>query len=167
MGTKRVGWARIKSLINENKNQLKFLKRQLLAVSAAKTLTANDSGALIYWTHGSAHDITLPDAEVGLNYTFVLVAGAAANHHILSQTADKFYGKAIVVTTHATHDSANQIVLKASGLNKVFLHKTGATSGGDAGDTVTITCVEAGFWTTQANLVTTHATPASVAVFTD
>jgi len=166
MGTKRVGWARIKSLINENKNQLKFLKRQLLAVSAAKTLTANDSGALIHWTHGSAHDITLPDAEVGLNYTFMLIAGAAANHHILSQTADKFYGKAVVLSTTADQFLV-QVVLKASGLNKVFMHKTGATSGGDAGDTVTVTCNEAGFWTTQANLITTHANPASIATFTD
>lgn len=166
MGTKRVGWARIRSLINENTNQLKIRTAQLKAVTAATTLTADDSGAIIHWTHGSAHDITLPTATVGLHYTFVLVAGAAADHNLVSQTADKFYGKAVVNSTTADQFLV-QVVLKASALNKVFLHKTGADSGGDAGDTVVVTCVEEGYWTTTANLVTTHANPAGLAVFTN
>ena len=38
MGTKRVGWARIRSLINENQNQLKTRNHQVISAAAAKTL---------------------------------------------------------------------------------------------------------------------------------
>ena len=141
-------------------------KKKIIGVTAAKTLDATDSGAVIHWTHGSAHDITLPAATVGLNFEFILLAGAAANHHIVSETSDVIFGKAVVLSTTADQ-FLTQVVLKGSGKDKVFMHKTGATSGGDAGDTVRLVCAEEGYWVCQADLITTHANPASVAVLTD
>ena len=139
---------------------------KVISVTAARTLTAAESGAIIHWTHSSAHNITLPAAVVGLNFEFVLLAGAAANHHILSQSADKIFGKVIVNST-ADDDSAVQVVLKGSAVDKVFMHKTGATSGGDAGDTVKLICCEAGYWVCNANLISTNANPSSIATLTD
>ena len=89
MGTKRVGWARIRSLINENANQVGPKVLRITQCTAATTLTAAQSGTTVYWTHGSTHDLTLPTAVVGLNFKIVLVAGAAAAHNIVSQTNDK------------------------------------------------------------------------------
>ncbi len=48
MGTKRVGMARVKSLINENINQLKFKTPEILALSTTRLLLASESGATIY-----------------------------------------------------------------------------------------------------------------------
>mgnify|MGYP003645854884 CR=1 FL=1 len=163
MGTKRVGWARIRSLINENQNEIKVRNTDILAVTTTKTLVANDSGATVYMTkNGSGYVITLPAATVGSNFKFVVAAGGAANHFLTCAGSDLIFGKAQVTSTHATHDSAVQEILKASAKDSVFLHSTGATSGGRVGDTVELTCIEAGYWICVANLYTSHATPASI-----
>ncbi len=174
MGTKRVGLARTQALIENLKRELSMgantslagLERPIKLVTAATTLTAADSGKIIHWTHSSAHDITLPAATVGLSFTFILLAGAAAAHNIVTQTDDVIFGKVVVNST--TDDKvATQVVLKAAGKDKVFMHKTGATSGGDAGDVVTLVCAEAGYWVCNANLITTNGTPSSIATLTD
>jgi len=59
MGTKRVGWARIKSLINENTNALHVQHGVVEAITANKTLTVNDGGKR--FTVGTATAaVTLP-----------------------------------------------------------------------------------------------------------
>ena len=78
MGTKRVGWARIKSLINENQNQLKIRNAQIITITnATQVLTAADSGAQILFA-GAAATATLPAVAAGLNFKFF--ATSAANH---------------------------------------------------------------------------------------
>ena len=58
MGTKRIGWARIRSLINENANALKT-RLVVEAITANKTLSAADSGKK--FTIGTATAaVTLP-----------------------------------------------------------------------------------------------------------
>ena len=163
MGTKRVGWARIRSLINENNNQVGPKLMRITQCTAATTLTAAQSGTTVYWTHGSTHNLTLPAATVGLNFKFVLVAGATAAHNIVSQSNDKIYGK--VVVTKAGNDDKNstQVVAKASAVDKVKLHKSTASLGGDAGDTIELVCIDEGFWTCTASLVST-STPSGTAV---
>jgi hypothetical protein len=59
MGTKRVGWARIRSLINENANQLQMRHGVVEAITANKTLTVADGGKR--FTVGTATAaVTLP-----------------------------------------------------------------------------------------------------------
>ena len=70
MGTKRVGWARIKSLINENGNQLYSKYVRIKTVTADTTLTADDSGSIIMMT-GNGIDITLPAAVAGMKFTII------------------------------------------------------------------------------------------------
>ena len=72
MGTKRVGWARIKSLINENQNQLKLRNEEIISVGATETkvLTAGDSGALVYLGGAGVATATLPAVAAGLNFRF-------------------------------------------------------------------------------------------------
>ncbi len=72
MGTKRVGWARIKSLINENQNQLHHLKQGYMALSSDTTLTAADSGKIILMSNNGV-DITLPVPEAGMTFTIIQV----------------------------------------------------------------------------------------------
>jgi hypothetical protein len=59
MGTKRVGWARIKSLINENANALQMRHGVVEAITGNITLTAADGGKR--FTVGTATAaVTLP-----------------------------------------------------------------------------------------------------------
>tara|TARA_R110000824_G_scaffold357053_3_gene544392 strand:- start:885 stop:1388 length:504 start_codon:yes stop_codon:yes gene_type:complete len=165
MGAKRIGWARIRSLINENDNQLKILREEVVSVSAGTTLTAGQSGAVVHWTHSTAHDCTLPAATVGSNFKFVLLAGAAAEHRIIAAGSDGIYGKAVVTGTTADKISV-QVILKGAAKESVTMHKTTTTLGGDAGDTVELSCVEAGYWVCNANLIVV-GNPGTIAVIAD
>ena len=167
MGTKRVGWARIRSLINENQNQLKIRNHQIISAAAAKTLSAADSGATIYWTQSDAHDITLPAASAGLSFTFFIVAGSAHNHYIVTQTDDVVYGKSTVMTTNATHDVAIQSVAKGAGKDKIHIKSDATTTGGGTGDVVHVFCDVSGYWFVNADLHTSGNPPASVTTFQD
>ncbi len=165
MGTKRVGWARIKSLINENQNELKTRNHEVLALNSAGTLTltAAQSGVTIYWTHGSAHNVRLPVAAPGLNFTFIVATKSSSNaeHKILvsSTGSDKIYGKALVVGI-AGDVTAVQNAAKGS-LDKIKLQTNQTDTGGLDGDTVQLWCNEAGYWIADCRLQTT-ATPASI-----
>jgi hypothetical protein len=158
----RVGWARIKSLINENQNQLKMLRPQIVAVSGTKTLKASESGATIAWTLGSTHHITLPTATVGLRYDFVIQKGAAAGHTIISASADKIHGSAIVGEHDTLGGCNSQTVAHGSGVDKVHWNSAGTAVGGSAGDTCTLICVEAGKWTASIRQTTSATVAAAV-----
>jgi hypothetical protein len=170
MGTKRVGWARIKSLINENENQLHLLKPKLIALSAgsSRTLTAAESGATFWWTLGSAHHLTLPEATVGLRYTIIIQKGSNANHTIISQSSDKIYGKA-TLTQHGTADQCNaQIIEKAgSTVDKVHFDGDSTARGGLAGDKCELVCLEAGFWLAIVNCTTSGAPAGTLTILAD
>ena len=94
MGTKRVGWARIKSLINENQNQLKLRNQQIISVGAGetKTLSANDSGALVYLGGAGVATATLPTVAAGLNFKFYVTS---AQVHIINGGATVIQGSYI------------------------------------------------------------------------
>ena len=171
MGTKRVGMARVKSLINENLNQLRLnLINQISLVhnvTSNHTLGSDASGAVIFWEHGSAHDITLPSAKAGMHLKFILKVGSAHAQHLVSQTADKIYGRVVVVRSDAADKVAVQTVAKASGVDKVKLNKTSTTLGGDIGDIIELHCYEDGYWTCNASLSVSGGNPGSIAVLAD
>ena len=167
MGTKRVGWARIKSLINENQNQLKIRNQQQVSlvhnVVANHTISADQSGAVFYWEHGSAHDITLPAAKAGLHFTFVLVVGSAHANHLVTQTNDKIYGKVTVTKLNASDKNATQNVVKGSATDKIKLHASTTSLGGNVGDVIELRCFEDGYWTADCRL-SVDGNPGSTAV---
>ena len=161
MGTKRVGWARIRSLINENLNQLKILKPQQITVDDTRLLAASESGATLVWKQGTTHHITLPSATVGLRYNFLIKKGSGSAHTIITQTADKIYGRAILVKFGAADKcSAQQIEKLGSTVDKIHFKNDETTRGGRAGDVVELICVEAGFWLANVRQ-TTDANPAA------
>ena len=107
MGTKRVGWARIRSLINENTNTLQQRRRVVRsALTSDTTLTSADYGKLILIDASAASTnftITLPSSpETGATLQFLLVAdshsasqplldsgsGATINGYAMKTTAD-------------------------------------------------------------------------------
>jgi len=167
MGTKRVGMARVKSLINENVNQLKINKQEIIECSsAALVLTAAQSGATIYWTHSAnQYGITLPAAAVGMSFKFIIVAGHAAEHTITCNNADEIIGKVTVVST-TENKTDTQLANKSDNFKEINLHATTTTLGGDVGDIIELHCVEANHWICSALLTLRSGNPSGTAVLT-
>ena len=170
MGTKRVGMARVKSLINENVNQLKLNKQEQIALvyndTSNHTISADQSGAVLFWTHGGAHDITLPAATAGMHFKFVLAVGSAHANRIAAASGDGFYGKVTVTKSAGTDKNATQTVVKGSAKDFISLHTSTTTLGGNAGDVIELWCYEDGYWNVDARLSCT-GNPGSIAVLTD
>jgi len=71
MGTKRVGWARIRSLINENTNNLRHKTETVETISKDVTLLGSDSGKT-YLVNQDGIDVTLPAGVQGANFKFIM-----------------------------------------------------------------------------------------------
>ncbi len=145
MGTKRVGWARIKSLINENANALQHQKRATKTTTADTTLTKADSGKVIFLNGGTTHDVTLPSAETGLTFTFILVDATADVDIVQADAAEDFVG---CITAHNGKDTA-----EAADTKIIFDQSGGAA----VGDWVTLTCYNDDDWYVQGNSNTSAA----------
>lgn len=129
MGTKRVGWARIRSLINENQNELRRRNVGVRTLTSDTTLTAADSGKVIVMdTSGAKVDVTLPAVtEAGLNFKFCLKDSttesdiAATTSCILGEIAAdggagiSMAGQTIVISTSAV--AGDWIELVSDGTN--------------------------------------------------
>ena len=171
MGTKRVGWARIRSLINENQNQLKIRNDQVVAATTT-TLTADQPGATILWDASAAGTIlTLPAAATGLNFRIILKDTVHTDDdcQITVTAGDCFYG--VITLSSATIDKiANQRVdydtatTTPGSYDFLNFSPDAQTTGGASGDVLHITAVDATAWHVRAHLTTTGNTPASVAV---
>jgi len=130
MGTKRVGWARIKSLINENQNQLKIRNQEIISVGAGETkvLTAGDSGALVYLGGAGVATATLPAVKAGLNFSFY---ATSARVHIIN-------GGASVIQGSYHHNTNAATIARVAVVNKSSL--TLHSSNPLIGDTLHFTC---------------------------
>jgi len=92
MGTKRVGWARIRSLINENTNQIHRRNVAIKTLTEDTTLTATDSGKVIIMDLSAQVDVTLPAVtEAGLNYKFYIANGTTESD--ITATASVIVGE--------------------------------------------------------------------------
>ena len=172
MGTKRVGWARIKSLINENQNQIKIRNDKVVAATTA-TLTADQSGATILWDASAAGTIlTLPAAATGLNFRIILKDTVHTDDdcQITVTAGDCFYGvitvqspsqRNVIAGQSVTYDTATTTPGSYDYLN--FSPDSNAT-GGLSGDVLHLTAVDATAWHVEAFLHTAGTAPASVAV---
>jgi len=172
MGTKRVGWARIRSLINENTNQIKIRNNQVIAVSATTTLTAGQSGATIFWDASAATTIlTLPAAAPGLNFKIILKDAVHTDDdcRITVTAGDCFYGvitvaspsqRNVVAGQNVSYDTATGTPGSYDYLN---FSPDAQTTGGASGDVLHITAVDGDAWHVRALLSTTNSAPQSVA----
>ena len=132
MGTKRIGLARVEALLENLKRELAMGAgttmvgaRRVVKTStdsAALTLTAEDSGAIVRM-EGTAHTVTLPAPTAGVE--FKIVAGAAANFQVHTAGSNVFQGQNL----HSTGGTTVAIVdLRAKG--------TLTLSGGVIGDII-------------------------------
>ena len=159
--------ARVKSLINENVNQLSRKYRRIIVVDDAKTVTAAESGSTLLWTKDSAHHITLPAAEAGLNYKIVIKVSSNNEHKIIAQSGDCFFGQ-VVVFDNADDKHAIQTVTYATATGTVGdydhlkIDGNANDTGSGAGSVIELECIDGTAWRVTASLMTT-GTPSSIA----
>lgn len=143
MGTKRVGWARIRSLINENANTLQQRRRVVRsALTSNTTLTSADYGKLILVdaSAGSTNfTITLPASpEIGATLQFLLVADS---HSASQPKFDSGSGHTINgYATKATADLEDGLTYYHSARGLVF------DDSSKKGARLTIVCTAAKTW---------------------
>jgi hypothetical protein len=172
MGTKRVGWARIRSLINENQNQLGLRNRRIIHVDGLRAIAASESGATLLWTKGTSHTITLPPAAAGLNFKVVIKVSSNNLHKIAAASGDCFFGKVVVRSSNATHDSAIQEVTYADATGTVadydHLHIDGnaTTTGSGVGSVIELECIDGVAWRVTADLTSDQASLGTIATIT-
>jgi hypothetical protein len=106
MGTKRVGWARIRSLINENQNDLYRRKATTKSVTSDSALSAADSGKIILMGQNGV-DITLPAATAGMTFTVIQVEDYATAVCTVVAASGDFMAGAVAGPSAASQNLAN------------------------------------------------------------
>lgn len=113
---------------------------------ATRTLTAAQSGALVYLDKADGVVITLPASAVGLTYRFVVVTAVTSNAYKLStatQGTEFFDG-----TYNSLQDAAvASAVFTGDGSTHDNFSMNGTTTGGLVGTDFTVTCTAANKWT--------------------
>ena len=156
MGTKRVGLARTQVLIENLKRQLNMNNSNLKNVAITRRVvdldettyapTASESGT-IFTFDGTACTVTLPQAAVGLEYTFVFAATAVSSI-ITTQALDGLAG-ALLTTTAALNntnlsDATTIIDSWATTIDTMTFN--GTTTGGLVGTRIHVVAVSALMW---------------------
>ena len=145
MGTKRVGWARIKSLINENQNQLAAMQTRIGAITETASLSAANSGTTyMINSNAAAIVLSLPAMAAGQNFRFVIGneltslntltitiqsnGGALAGGEMVGSCHTVIAGNTIVMpaaTTAKKGDNHYQLVIDSGATgNKLFAGST-------------------------------------------
>lgn len=113
----------------------------------ARTLTAEDSGALCLWDTAAGFIYTLPTCAEGIWFDFwATVTATSLAHKFITASASEFLGGTIMQGTDTTylpaaHD-ANPASTRAVSMN-------GTTTGGFKGDRITIVGSSATIWLVQ------------------
>jgi hypothetical protein len=127
--------------------------------NAATTLTAADSGAVCVWGAAAGYLYTLPTAQAGLSFDFVVAVtiSSSAAKVITASTSEFILGSFLQIP-----DTAAQIVARnADGSTIRAWSGNGSTTGGWAGDSFRLTAISATQWVISGiGLATgTEATP--------
>ena len=104
---------------------------------------------------GTACVATLPDAAIGLEYTFVVNATGSGDQVIRTQSSDKLSGgffKATAALNNTNLAAATTVLDMASGTND-DLTMNGTTKGGVLGSTVRVVGVKANLWSVSGIVI--------------
>ena len=142
-------------------------KKDVITLTAATTLSASDAGKLIC-VNAAAIEVTLPSAEVGMEFDFVFFIDTTAGATIVASSGDCFFGTLTVNSATKTKSSAQSIDhataigTVASYDNLDFVHDS-QTLGGKAGDSVKLIAVDSTAWMVNGAIMTDGNDPDAIA----
>ncbi|WP_367328287.1 hypothetical protein [Lentimicrobium sp.] len=136
MGVKELLDSLNKALVEQDMRNLDGVK----AVTANTTLTKDDSGKLITISKADGATITLPSAEAGLRFVFLVITSVTSNAYAIATAAtDELFAGGPVTVVAA---GGNSGVFPADRSNDDTFSMNGSTTGGLAGTLIEMKCVE-------------------------
>lgn len=142
--------------------------RQIIPITAARTLLASESGALCVWTTATGATVTLPAPVIGLSYEFmVAVTNTGTAIKVITDAATTFIGGGCLTFIDNTTPGANPgpkgFLFDSAASVAVVMGGSDTTAGGIAGTRFRLTCVSATLWIVEGNIraAGTIVTPAS------
>lgn len=126
--------------------------------TGAATLTAAESGALCIFNAAAGFTYTLPAAEAGLWFEFIVQTTATSVVHRIACASGDFLLGTILQSTDGTYTVAAQT---ANGTTHLAWEGNGSTTGGIIGDRVVVAAISGTQWSVYGtNSATgTEATP--------
>ncbi len=153
---------------NKADNAIDKVGSEVMVVTAAKSLTASDSGSTIF-VNAAAIAVTLPSCAAGLKYKFVFGIDTTAGAKISAASGDCFFGTFTVNSATKTKSSA-QSIPHATAIATVgdydvcdFTHDS-QTLAGKAGDMVEVIGIDDTAWLVSGALMTDGNDPDAVAI---
>lgn len=110
---------------------------------ATATLTAAQSGGVIYFDRAAGITYTLPVPVVGLNYTFVVTTSVTSNNHKVITDA----GTTLLIGQLSNVVAAGTATgFIANGSTHIAVTQNGTTTGGLVGSWINFICVSSTLW---------------------
>lgn len=142
--------------------------RQVIPITGARTLLANESGAICVWTTATGATVTLPAPVIGLWFEFmVAVTNTGTAIKVITDAATTFIGGGCLTFIDNTTPGANPgpkgFLFDSAASVAVLMGGSDTTAGGVAGTRFRLTCVSATLWIVEGNIraAGTIVTPAS------
>ena len=128
--------------------------------ATTKTLTAADTGKVIYITNSSGCTVTLPADSVGVNFVVLIGATASGTHKVVlpDTTNDLFIGGVVMTRNDDTDAGA---FMAANGSSHSAISMASAATGRAVGGWLVLTCVETNRWFVRGCLVASGGAPSS------
>jgi hypothetical protein len=123
-------------------------KRQVVDLSGTTATPTVAQSGTIFTFDGTACTVTLPQAEAGLEYTFVVGATQTGSAVITTQTADGFAGALLTTTAalNSTNLSTTTSIVDSWAATIDTLTMNGTTQGGIVGSRIHVVAVSATMW---------------------
>ncbi len=136
------------------------LHREVVAVTASTTLTAEQSGALVTLGVASGCTLTLPAPSEGMQFTVGVIVTRTTNSYKIITNASTVFLVGAVMAGDATIATSGD-VFEADGTTIVAVTMDGDTKGGFIGTTLRFTCISATKWYVEGLVIGTGtmATP--------
>jgi len=142
--------------------------RHVIPLTAARTLSADESGALCIWTTATGCTATLPSPVIGLWYEFmVAVTNTGTACKVITSAGTVFIGGGCLTMVDNTTPGANPgpkgFLFDSSASVAVLMGGSDTTAGGIAGTRFRLTCVSSTLWIVEGLIraAGTIVTPAS------
>ena len=180
MGSRRQGLARTQAMIESLKREISMGGTQLAGgknkittvshLSGNRTLTVGESGTTILWLKGTAHTVTLPSAEVGLNYKIVIRAGSNNEHKIKTSANTQFFFGQVFVAG-GDDATATQTVTYGTGnttpdnYDHLKFDGNATDTGSGAGSVIELEAINSVAWRVTARLVTSGVPTAIATIY--
>jgi hypothetical protein len=135
--------------------------REVISGSGAtRTLTAEQSGALVLMDRAAGIVFTLPAPAVGMEFEFLATVAVTSNaYKVITDAATTFMVGGVIMGDVTVAQSGDYF--EADGTSIVALSEDGATKGGLLGDHFVLTCISSTVWAIRGVLhgAGTLATP--------